>query len=315
MATQTIYSSSLPSYTQAPYTQASNEQAPNEQPQYDAKRWLAMFKGEFPRINGSTRLGKTEHFGPLRVQRPFYPEGAECLHLYLLHPPGGLVGGDNLSISFDVLAGAHLLMTTPSAGKMYRNISDQPQGQQVSITVKENAVMEYFPQENIVFNGANGELSTKVDIAEDGLFIGWEITCLGLYENQEPFTEGQLKQELIITQSGKPLFIDRFHVAAPNRLQQGKTGLQNKSVNGIFVINAEVNAPEITELILAWQEQINHSDVGETTVAITQKPELFIARVLSNKAEVVRQHFEKLWVILRPYIIHREACAPRIWLT
>jgi urease accessory protein len=284
-------------------------------PQYNAKRWLAMFSGQFPFIDGHTRLGKTAHFGPLRVQRPFYPEGPECLHLYLLHPPGGLVGGDKLSINFAVHPGAHLLMTTPSAGKMYRNISGLPQIQQVNITVGKDAVMEYLPQENIVFNGAYAELSTQVEVAEGGLFIGWEINCLGLYENDDPFLDGQLKQQLMIKQSGKPLFYDRLKIIAPSVVQTSVAGLQNKSVNGTFVINTDVVNDLTLAQLLSWQNDVNANKNYDCVAAITQKPGIFIARILSDKAEVVRKYFEQLWVLLRPSVINRDACAPRIWLT
>ena len=62
--------------------------------------WLANYQAELVYLDDKTRLGKTSHFGPLRVQRAFYPEGNICAHLYLLHPPGGLVAGDYLTIGF-----------------------------------------------------------------------------------------------------------------------------------------------------------------------------------------------------------------------
>jgi len=298
----------------------------------DQKRWLASFRGDFVAVDGHTRMGQTQHFGPLRVQRPFYPEGLGCLHLYLLHPPGGLVGGDRLSIDVSLQANAQVLMTTPSAGKIYRNISGLKQGQHVSLSVADGAVMEYLPQENIVFDGADGEITTHVAIAGSGLFIGWELTCLGRFESNELFEAGQLQQSLLITHNGRPLFNDRLSLVATREpqasdlqttgLQKSRAGFQGQHVFGTFVINAEILKADaesdlsgLTQRLLDYQEQFNDLQAGASSLGITQKPGVFIARILGNKAERLRQCFEELWSMIRPELLERPACAPRIWRT
>lgn len=288
----------------------------------DSKRWLARFSGDFVAVDGHTRMGQTSHYGPLRVQRPFYPEGLGCLHLYLLHPPGGLVGGDRLSIDVSLQTGAQVLMTTPSAGKVYRNISGLKQGQHVSLTVADGAVMEYLPQENIIFDGADAELTTRVETEGSGLFVGWEVTCLGRFESGELFETGQLQQSLQVTHNGRPLFNDRLCLEVPGGVQNSRAGFQGKHVFGTFVITADILAADaesdpsgLTSRLLSFQEQFNEQRMSEQSLAITQKPGVFIARVLGNKAEQMRQCFEEIWSMVRPSVLARPACAPRIWRT
>ena len=278
----------------------------------ESRRWLALYSGEFFHQDGYTRMGRTQHYGPLRVQRPFFPEGHDVLHLYLLHPPGGLVGGDHLSIAVVGKEQSHVLVTTPSAGKLYRNISDLSQGQQVNIKVEDNAVVEYLPQENIVFNGAHGELHTRVDIDGAGIFMGWEITCLGRPESDEMFEAGSLKQSLLVYKDGKPLFFDRVSLHAPSRLMTGKSGFQDLNLFGTFIITADVDF-DYGE----WQEAMNRSLKNKRggTIAITQKPGVLIARILGSHTESMRQAFEALWKELRPLVLRKQACVPRIWLT
>ena len=278
----------------------------------ESRRWLALYSGEFFHQDGHTRMGRTQHYGPLRVQRPFFPEGHDVLHLYLLHPPGGLVGGDHLSIEVQGKEQSHVLVTTPSAGKLYRNISDLSQGQQVNIKVEDNAVVEYLPQENIVFNGAHGELHTRVDIDGSGIFMGWEITCLGRPESDEMFEAGSLKQSLLVYKDGKPLFFDRVGLHAPSRLMTGKSGFQDLNLFGTFIITADVDF-DYGE----WQEAMNRSLKNKRggTIAITQKPGVLIARILGSHTESMRQAFEALWKELRPLVLRKQACVPRIWLT
>lgn len=288
--------------------------APRLKDEFDVKRWKAKFSGEFICINGHTRMGRTEHFGPLRVQRPFYPEGLSCLHLYLLHPPGGLVGGDKLLIELDAQNKAHILMTTPSAGKIYRNISHIKQGQHVSIRVTDGAIVEYLPQENIVFNHADAQLITQVNIEGSGVFIGWEITCLGRIESNELFEVGGLEQSLSVYQEGKPLFLDRLSLVAPSTLQTQSSGFQNKSVFATFVVNQTIDDAALLEKIVLWQQKSNEL-ITPAMVAITQKPGVFIARFIGDKSEQARDIFEALWTMLRPSLINKQTCAPRIWRT
>jgi len=289
----------------------------------DSRGWLAKFDAEFYSVDGHTKLGRTEHFGPLRVQRPFFPEGPECLHLYLLHPPGGLVGGDQLSISLHAKGGSHFLLTTPSAGKLYRNISGLSQGQHVEIRVDDGAIVEYLPQENIVFDGAEGDVNTTVQLSGNAVFCGWDITCLGRYESADPFQSGSLKQSLHITRNGLPLFIDRFQLNAPSRLQHSLAGFHNKWVFGTFVITLDlfpndqilsseqqVLADKITQWISAFSMQY-----PDLSIAITQKPGVWLARAMGDRAEKIRTAFEFLWSQLRPYALGRPVSVPRIWRT
>ena len=276
------------------------------------RRWLALYSGQFYQQDGCTRMGATQHYGPLRVQRPFFPEGPHCLHLYLLHPPGGLVGGDHLSIGLHAQEKSHVLMTTPSAGKLYRNISDLSQGQQVSIQVDDGAILEYLPQENIIFDGAHGELHTRVDLQGSGLFIGWEITCLGRPESDALFEQGSLAQSLQIFKENKPLFLDRICLTAPSSLLDGKCGFQNQNVFGTFVITTDVDFD-----YGQWQDAMNQTlkKKNAGSIAITQKPGVLIARMLGTHTESMRQAFEQLWQTVRPIVIDKQACVPRIWLT
>ncbi|MDX1636249.1 MAG: urease accessory protein UreD, partial [Marinobacter sp.] len=137
---------------------------------FDAdRRWAASlslgFLARQEQGDTITRLTRRHHTGPLRVQRPFYPEGRTgCCHVYLLHPPGGLVSGDALTIEATVGEGAHALLTTPAAAKLYEADSHGVAwAQHTHLTVAKDAILEYLPQETLAFDGSRGEQSTTID--------------------------------------------------------------------------------------------------------------------------------------------------------
>ena len=111
--------------------------------------WQARLDLGFEQRAGRTVLAHKRQFGPLTVQRPFYPEGGPC-HLYVLHPPGGVVGGDRLAVSVLVAEGAHALITTPGAAKFYRSAGPRADVVQ-RLSVDAGGALEWFPQENILF--------------------------------------------------------------------------------------------------------------------------------------------------------------------
>ncbi len=63
--------------------------------------WQARIALGYRALDGRTVLARREHSGPLRVQKPLYPEGDAVCHTLLLHPPGGIAGGDALRVELD----------------------------------------------------------------------------------------------------------------------------------------------------------------------------------------------------------------------
>jgi urease accessory protein len=96
----------------------------------------------------------------------------------IVHPPGGIAGGDELELNISAGEHAGVQLTTPGAGKWYRGFGRNAR-QTVRIGVAAGAMCEWLPQENIVFDGAAAQMSLQVDLADDAVFCGWDFTCLG----------------------------------------------------------------------------------------------------------------------------------------
>lgn len=273
----------------------------------DQGGWKARLSlGLVPR-GERTVLASSSHFGPLRVQRPFYPEGPVC-HLYLLHPPGGMVAGDDLSIELNLECNALALVTTPAAGKFYRVESyAAPQYQGVQARVKRDAVLEWLPQESIVFNGARGELRNRFDLDEGARLIGWDIVCLGRRASGERFDTGRIQQRIEIFRQGQPVFIDRVEFEGGSDMLCAPWGLRGHSVSATFFAAMADARPDIDHLRAA----LPHGPEW----GLTRRGEVLLARYLGDSAETCRRGFEQLWRALRPLLLGRPVHRPRIWNT
>ena len=280
-----------------------------------ASRWYADLELWFERGARGCRLARNRHSGPLYVQKPFFPEGRDLAHVYLLHPPGGLVSGDRLDIRVEVRENAAALVTTTGAGRVYRARPDGLlQGQNTVLQVAAGASLEWLPLENIAYPGANGAMHTRVDIAPGGKFAGWEITSLGLPACDEPFASGRLTQRLEIFRAGVPLLVESLRIGGADRyVLNAGAGLRNFPVNGLLVMGPF--AATLPEELMASCREIIAGYGQRCLTGITQVADMFVARVLGHCAFDVRRLLTALWAQLRPELLGREPCAPRIWRT
>jgi urease accessory protein len=258
-----------------------------------------------------TRLHHVTFHGPLRVQRPFYPEQEVC-HVYLLHPPGGLVSGDALTIRLQCMQGSHALLTTPSASKIYRSDSQQIiQSQQVDIEVEQHAICEWLPMETIVFDGAHGRLATTIQLFGDAKFIGLDVFCLGRPKSSLPFVSGSIEQRLSLYHDGTPLFLERLCLQADDPLLNACSGFNGALVSGTFIVfglkkDAATIATTLRSVFATWFTD---------TLSITVRLGVLVVRYLGDCSEQAQQQLRACWQQVRPALIGRAACVPRIWQT
>ena len=270
--------------------------------------WQAQLSLLFDLSGEKTILRNQQHKGPLLVQRPFYPEGDNTCHTYILHPPGGVVGGDILNMDIEANSGAHALITTPAAGKFYRSSGPFARQDQV-IKISSNAIIEWLPQETIIYNGAKSQISTRVELDEGAHFLGWEITCLGLPASDQKFTQGVLKQHFEVWQQGKPLLVERSCYEGQSQALTSRWGLASFRVVGTLVCTND-NPGVVEKIRFALKDQVN----GEL-FSVTIISGLVVCRYLGPEAYRARFFFAKTWEILRPTVFSRPACHPRIWQT
>lgn len=271
--------------------------------------WPAELELWFERQGEKTCLARRRHVGPLVVQSPFHPERDGTAHVYLLHPPGGVVGGDSLDIACHLDAGARSLLTAPGATKFYRS-DGRVSRMRTVINVGREAVCEYLPQETIIFNGANASIDTRVNLSPGAIYTGWEFVSLGRPFAAEAFTAGSVRHRMTIIREGRPIWYERFAAAGESALTNARFAFAGKPVFAIMVYSGP--APEdLVERIRAATNDLT----PQGAFAATQLEDVVACRYLGARMSEAKSVFLRAWEVLREAGLGKPAIPPRIWAT
>ncbi len=267
-----------------------------------AEGWRAELMIDYGRRGQRTVLRSKSQSGPLSLQRAFYPEGDEVCHSYLLHPPAGIVGGDDLRVKVGLREGAHALLTTPGATRWYFSRGIYAQVQQVA-TVAAGSTLEWLPQETLIFDGAHARLMTQIQLEGDAQFCGWEILGLGRPAVGEAFERGSIDFRLEIYRDGQPLLMERQRTGS-----KGMPGFGDNTACATFVLTGcDARTLEASRVGL---ERVENAICAATLIG-----DVLIVRGLAEHCEPLINAFRNLWVELRPLALGRPASVPRIWRT
>lgn len=267
-----------------------------------APPWHASLELRFTLDGGRTRLASRAHAGPLRVQKALYPEGARTCHVILVHPPGGVVGGDRLEIGLRLGAGSRVLATTPGAAKWYRAPGNQSR-QEVRIEVGDGAALEWLPQETIFYDGAGVALEHEVALGAGACYIGSEVLCFGRQAMGERYARGRIFQRTRIRQAGRLVWHEQGRLDAEGLASP--LGLNGRSVCAtLLAVGGPLPAPVVALL-----------RDGVPGLAVSQVKSVFVARHLGDDGEAARAAMLRVWQSVRPHLLGIDAVPPRIWNT
>lgn len=274
------------------------------------RHWRGELRLRFARDTGGTRLVESRARMPLALQRPFYPEGPGVCHAVLLHPPGGMVSGDELAIDAELGEGSRALLTTPAAAKWYRSDGGVA-SQHTTLRVAAGAVGEWLPQETIVFDGARVAQQTRVELSEGAHWIGWEITRFGRSACGERFDSGEWRARTEVWRGRHPLWIDRQRLAGGDRLLDSAYGLAGQPVIATFAwVGGQANVELVEAARTSWNACPRAGQAG-----VSRLPHGLVCRYRGPSSAEAREWLIAVWDAVRRTVTGRDACPPRIWNT
>ena len=272
--------------------------------------WHASLQLDYT-LEGTRTVARHAHNGPLRILQSLYPEGDAVCHNVLVHPPGGLVGGDTLDITATVGPGAHGLVTTPGATRFYRSTGERAL-QRTHLTLAEGARLEWLPLEALCYNACNAENHLTLNLAPGAECMGWDVTALGLPHAGQPFETGRFVQH--IEAPGR--WLERGVIdAADHRLLESPLGLagQRCMASLFFVVGTPLERARRDTALDAARAVMDAHALKASAGATSPNGQVVVVRALAPQVEPAMQLLQQVRAAWRAALWQLDAEPPRIW--
>jgi urease accessory protein len=259
---------------------------------------------------GVTRLDHLYQHDPLRVLFPA-PAAGDPLLAVLLTTSGGLVAGDRLDIAVGLAAGAAAHVTASAAEKIYRSTGPTTTILH-SLSVASGAVLEFLPQETILFEGARLRRETTVELAPDAAFLGGDIVVFGRRARGEKFTKGFLHGVWEIRRDGRLVWGDALH------LEDDIAAIiaDPACFDGAAAFATMILAPagqNPSALVQGAREFQSADAASGVRAGVTVVAGLLVARWLAADAALLRRAYAGLAGHLRQAAMGLPPSLPRLW--
>ena len=272
--------------------------------------WHARLQLDYT-LEGTRTVARHAHNGPLRILQSLYPEGDAVCHNVLVHPPGGLVGGDTLDITATVGPGAHGLVTTPGATRFYRSTGERAL-QRTHLTLAEGARLEWLPLEALCYNACNAENHLTLNLAPGAECMGWDVTALGLPHAGQPFETGRFVQHI----EAPGLWLERGVIdAADHRLLESPMGLagQRCMASLFFVTGRPLDRARRDTALDAARAVMDAHALKASAGATSPNGQVLVVRALAPQVEPAMQLLQQVRAAWRAALWQLCAEPPRIW--
>jgi len=279
--------------------------------------WLGHLTLDY-RLDGSRTIAHDLHKGPLRVLQRLYPEGDAVCHHVLVHPPGGIAGGDVLNIEANLAAGSHALITTPGATRFYRSAGALAE-QSLIARVAEGARLEWLPLETLAYRGCRAENRMRFELAPGAEMMGWDVLALGLPAAGELFDDPGHPGAHYTQQIELPgIWLERGTVKSnDHRLLDSPLGWAGHRVMGTlwFAAGQPLTPPRRDGLLDGARALIDASPLKTQSGCTSPHAEVVVLRVLAHRVEPVVQLLTSVWSCWRALAWQMASSPPRVWRT
>lgn len=253
---------------------------------------------DYARRDHQTIITRSHCTSPWHLLPPIYLDETGAAYTLLLNPSGGLVGGDHLSINMRLDAGAHVLISAPSANRVYRS-QGEVSVQEVEIAVGAGAVLEWLPEHTIPFGGSRYRQTVHVTLAPGATILLWDAIASGRIAREERWAFTSLENEIRITTASGNSVLERYALDPATDL--GRVGLAGDwdYVASLYVVNdtvpLEIWSRLEASLGLILDEHPGQVLGGVSTPAVPGVAVKLLTRTASNLTRML----DALWATVR----------------
>lgn len=246
----------------------------------------------YQRQGPRTVLAASRCSSPWHLFPPMYLDESGCAFTSLVNPSGGFVAGDQLSIHASLERGAHVVISSPSANRIYRSLGEDAK-QAVSLSVASGAVIEWFPEVTIPFLGSRFLQTIDVTLARGATALIWDSLASGRMARGERWAFASLRNEIRVTTASGDQLLERYEV----RPEQGQAGLVSSYnyVASFFVVSDGIDParwPPLREIMAVILDSLSNDVLG----GVTEPPVPGLAvKLVARSAEALVTVQELLW--------------------
>ncbi|MCC6141317.1 MAG: urease accessory protein UreD [Nitrospira sp.] len=249
----------------------------------------------FERQGARTVLTRSSCSSPWHYFPPSALDDSGCAYTWLVNPSGGLVGGDRVTVEAQLGDGAHVLLTSPSANRVYRS-EREPAVQTVRLTVGADARLEWLPEVTIPFAGSRFCQSIHVDLAPGATVVLWDAMASGRVARNERWAFAQYENEIVIRTASGQSAVERCIVTLDSI---GESVKRWDYVGSLFVIGDSI-APERLSVLEAGLVDLCEQQPGELLggVSCPAVPGLAV-KVVARSAPALAAFLDAAWRLIR----------------
>jgi urease accessory protein len=253
---------------------------------------------EYVRHADRTVFGRTSCQTPWHLLPPIYLDESGTAYTLLVNPSGGLVGGDHLSIELSVGRDAHVLISTPSANRVYRSLAEEAV-QDVRITVAENGILEWLPEHTIPFAGSRFRQTIGVQLHAGATLVLWDAFASGRIAHGERWRFTSLKNHIRIAVPSQGAVQERYAIVPDDRRGVGISE-EWDYVGSLFVVGDAVAGQQWTALEAVVAEIVDKHVQGGLLGGVSQ-PAVpgIVVKLLARSAPMLTEVLMELWAAAR----------------
>jgi urease accessory protein len=254
---------------------------------------------EFVRQGGRTVFGRTSCRTPWHLLPPIYLDESGSAYTILVNPSGGLVGGDQLGVDLSIGTGAHALISTPSANRVYRSLSREAV-QEVRISVAEEGILEWMPEHTIPFAGSRFRQTIDVRLGAGAVLVLWDAVASGRIAHGERWRFTSLNNSIRITMPSQATIREHYALAPGENPGGSGRGEEWDYLGSLFVIGDGLSAPLCNSLETVLANILDkHRDRCVLGGASQPAVPGVVVKLVARSAPAMAQVLIELWEAVR----------------
>lgn len=175
---------------------------------------MAEFSGDLSlraeaRDDGRTVLARQSFRAPYHLSKPYWDDDARTLLVQVVNPTAGILSGDRLESEITVASGAALLVTTPSASRVFQMKGGTAESRQ-RFAVAKKGWLEMMPEPLVPHRGSSYRQFTSIEIEAGGELFFADLLMPGRLGHGEAWEWEKLALEINVCFDGRLILRERL---------------------------------------------------------------------------------------------------------